>query len=657
MPILFSRRLFAGSIFAAGFLALQIVPSNAANTNLPALTGGRSTLVRYFPAPNFRQVEVKFMGDKVQSTNQQFRAVNADFSAYETNGLLHVQIKSPLCIYDESNPRARKLNSSETLQARSGDGRFQIDGRGFEWQQNEKWLIISNDVRAVIRYTNSAPPLEITSRWLEFDVDTGRAIFHDDVQGDDTLRSFTCKTLTVAGNPDSFKATIGSDAAKRNRLAKPNPSQPFDFIEAEGDLVITGKANPGYAKAQRGSFRQSDQRIDLIGDAAWSMNNYAGSADQMTVWLSNTNIDASGKVQLRLPAATLGAAGGLLNTTNSASRSATNIVTVNAERFNRRGEQLLAEGGVRISDGTNQLTCDRLEGHHDPRHPDAATALATGNVFVGRNDGGVRAERAEYSKAEDQVLFTGNPRFEQGQASGTAGRIVARPSTRTVNAENGVVVYLTFAGNEETFLNVLPGSRTNHLSRPTRTNQIVRVTAQDFSLRDQIALFSGNVTAHQLPQDGAEPRLKCDELEVRLAANRRHAEAVQARGEIVCERGRVGVTNGTSAEVYTRMTSKTLTARTDGATGNLIELVADGGVQLDRSDLVAQGERAVFTQADQLLKLLGQSVIENTQAIYKSSQGLAWHIATEQVVGTYDSIRFKPEALKRVEQSPTLPTP
>ena len=41
---------------------------------------------------------------------------------------------------------------------RAGDGRFQLQGRGFLWQQNQKLLTISNDVRAVIQWTNNAPP-------------------------------------------------------------------------------------------------------------------------------------------------------------------------------------------------------------------------------------------------------------------------------------------------------------------------------------------------------------------------------------------------------------------------------------------------------------------------------------------------------------------
>lgn len=627
---------------------LLFTGSALGQANLPAVAGGRGGITRFHPAPNFRQVDMKLTGDSVTNLNKQIRATNTEFWAYETNGTPLVMLRTPACFLDETDAKARTLSSPEQLTARSGDGKFQIQGRGFLWRHNQKLLIISNDVRALIHWTNNAPPLEITSRWFELDAARGLGIFHDDVHGEDAERIFTCETLTVSGSVDKLKRS-GVTTGPTNRA-------PFDLIEADGGLVITGKSRPGHAKGQRGSFRQTEQRIDLIGDAEWSFGGYSGSADRMTAWLTDTNIDASGKVKLTLPRGALGAAGGLLNATNAPGKSSSTApVTIFADRFTRRGEQLLVDGTVRIADGTNYLTCDRIDGKFTPQSPGSETAVATGNVFVGSDSGGIYSDRADYSKALDQVLFTGNPRFKLGQANGTAGRVVARRATCELIAENGVVATLTFASDRDTFLNVLPDTKTNRVARSGSTNQTVQITAQTFSLQDRVALFTGNVEAHQLPRDSTEPRMRCAELEVRLAANKRHAESIQARHQVICERGLVGVTNGPADTLYTRMESETLTAHIDPATEELVDLAAGGGVRLKRSELTAQGDKAVYTRADQLLKLLGQSVIDSPEAIYTSSQGLTWHIATEQVVGSYDSIRFKPTALKRAEELPTLP--
>lgn len=631
-------------------LLFGIVGDAFAQKDLSGVAGGRGVFSRYHPAPNFRQMEMKLTGDQITGTNKQIRATNTEFWAFETNGATLVNLRTPVCFYDEANVNARTLSSPEKLIARSGDGKFQIEGRGFLWRHNERILIISNDVQAVIHWTNNAPPLVITSRWFEFDAAQGRGIFHNDVHGEDADRIFTCETLTVSGSMDKTKRTVlGSGATNR---------APFDVIEADGGLVITGKSKPGHAKAQRGTFRQADQRVDLVGDAAWNFNGYSGSADRMTVWLNDTNIDAAGKVQLSLPRAGLGAAAGLWSATNATTRATdTNIVTLSADRFTKRGEKLLMEGAVRIKEGTNYLTCDKLEGKQATPQSPEEFATATGNVFVGRDNGGIYSDRAEYSKATCQVVFTGEtpPRFVQGTTSGTAGRVIARPASGEVRAENGVTVDLTFASDSDTFLNVLPDTKTNRFAKTERTNQTVRVTAKTFALQDRLAVFAGNVEAHQLPVNGSEPRMRCGELEVRLTADKRHAESVQARQDVICERGTIGVTNGPAE--YTRMDSETLTANANPTSGELIDLVAGGGVKLQRTALTARGEQAVYTPAQSLLKLMGQSVIDSPEATYTSSQGIGWHIAKEEVVGSFDKVSFKPTALKSLEESQKLSPP
>jgi len=630
-----------GKAWLAGLAVFLLATVNVlAQKSLPGNVTG-ANITRYHPAPNFRQMEFKLTGDEakpVAGTTNQINISNPKFAYFRTNGEPQIFIEAPECIFAEPDPKTRTLHSARELAMRAGDGQSSIRGRGFLWQQQGRTLIISNDVRALIKWTNNEPPLEITSRWFVFDAENNRGVFHDDVRGESTNLVFTCATLAIS-------------ADKTNRNS-------FNLIEADGGLEVIGKIPGQYGRAQRGTYHHSDERIDLTGDAAWSFNGNSGSAERMTVWMSNTNIDASGHVKLSLPSDTLGAASGLLGVTNTPTRSAnTNVVTITADRFTRRGPQLLAENKVRISDGTNLLTCDRLEVKQTTPQSLDQTAHATGHVFVGREGGGIYSDRADYSKATGEVLFTGDtpPRFVQGQTSGTAGRVIARPATSEVLADNGVTVALTFASDSDTFLNVLPGTKTNRVEKAGRTNQTVQVTSRTFALRDRLALFAGNVEAHQLPANGSEPRLRCAELEVRLSADKRHAESLQARRDVICERGTIGLTNGPAE--YTRMDSATLTANLNAASGELIDLVAGGGVKLQRADLTARGEKAVYTNADQLLKLLGQSVIENPEAIYTSSQGLTWHIATEQVVGSYDSIRFKPAALKRAEDLEKLSPP
>ncbi len=621
-----------------------------AQENLPGVVTGYNA-TQYYPAPNFRQMEMKLTGAEarqVPGTTKQFRITKPTFISFLPTGETQVTIETPECTYDETDAKARRVSSAEALAMRTGDGRFSIVGKGFLWRQADKTLIISNDVRALIQWTNNAPPLEITSRWFEFDAERRRGVFHEDVHGENPDMVFTAAQLTVSGSLDKTnRPALGLSGANRGS---------FELIEAEGGLEIIWKTPGRHAKAQRGIYRHAEGRMDLIGSTEWQFDGRAGRADRMTAWTNKENVEASGKVALSLPLNALGAASGLLSTTNAPAKAAgTNLVTLYADRFTKRGDRLWAEGAVRVDDGTNQLTCDRLDGKQaTPKSPDEF-ATATGNVFVGRAGGGIHSDRADYTKADNQVLFTGNPRFVQDQVNGTAGRVIARTLTGEVLAEDDVVVTFPLASGSSTFLDFLPTTPTNRVTQTEQTNQQVRVTARTFRLKEQVALFAGNVQAHQLPADGSEPRLRCGELEVRLAADRRHAESLQARHTVICERGTIGVTNGPAE--YTRMDSETLTARANPATGELVDLTAGGGVCVQQADGEVRGEKAVYTRADQVLKLIGQSVIDRPEAIYTSRQGLAWHIATKRVIGNYDSIRFKEEVLKRADELQKLSPP
>jgi lipopolysaccharide export system protein LptA len=602
--------------------------SSTAQTRSPGFSSSGMTITRYYPAPNFKQMDLKITGDHLiplPDNSKRIRAVNPEFWAYQTSGALLLRLRTPECLWDETDPQARTLSSTGELAVTTGDGRFHIQGRGFLWQHNERLLTISNDVRALVHWTNNAPPLVITSRWFTLDADLGRGTFHQDVRGDDTNLTFTCELLAISGTTNKTAQGVWS----RNDTNRTT----FDLIEADGGLEIIGKQPGQFGRAQRGVYHHADQRVELIGAAAVNFNPYAGSADRMIVWLNSTNIDATGNVKLSLPRGTLGAAGGLLSTTNAASKSAsTNIVTLVANHFQRRDDRLQAEGAVRVNDGTNVLTCDRLEGKQATVRSPEEFAIATGNVFVGRQNGGIHSDRADYSKAHNQVSFTGNPRFVQGEVSGTAGRVIARTLTGEVLAEDDVAVTFPLASRHGSLLNFLPTEGTNRMTNAANPDQKAAITARTLRLQERRGVFAGNVKAHQLPQDGTEPRLRCGELEVRLAADKKHAQSLQARDEVVCERGTIGVTNGPAE--YTRMDCATLTAHANPATGELVQLVADGGVDLRQTLSRAQSVQAVYTHANQVLRLIGSPRIERPDGVYRSDQELVWDNAHQVVRGS-----------------------
>jgi lipopolysaccharide export system protein LptA len=611
-----------------------------AQTGPPGAAKGFN-VTQYHSAPHFRQMEFKLVGAEARQLpgpGRQFQITQPNFQAFQTNGAPLVRIESPECFFDET---ARLLHSPETLAMQSGDGRFRLTGKGFHWRQADQMLVISNEVRALIQWTNDAPPLEITSRWFEFDARTRRGVFHDDVRGENPEQVFTCETLTITGS------------------LNPTNREPLELIEADGGLEITRKVGVGFARAERGTYRPGDERAELTGRAEWKFDDYAGRADRMIAWLNTTNLEARGNVELSLPRHALGAASGLLGQTNATARtSQTNLVTLHAQHFTRRDDRVLAEGAVRITDGTNQFTCDRLEGKQPTPADPTEFAFATGNVFAGRADGGIYSDRADFTRTNHLVAFTGNPRLLQGEIRGTATRVLVNTQTEAVAAEENVAVTFPIPGGSRSLLDFLPDLGTNRVAQTTtQSNQFARITADNFHLRDQRARFTGNVQARQLPADGSEPRLTCGELEIRLTADGKRAESLQARENVVCENGRVGVITGPARATYTRLEAKTLTARTDVTTGELVDLTAAGGVDLVQAESRARGDQMVFTAANQVLRLIGQPSVQRPEGTYSSDRELIWDIAGQKVAGKdykFD-ILLKPETLKQLEESKKLP--
>src|SRR5205823_1543125 len=66
---------------------------------------------------------------------------------FAANGKPEMIIEAPECVYDMVGGVA---NSAGTLQVRTSDGKFHVEGDGFMFRQTNSFLTISNNVRTVI---------------------------------------------------------------------------------------------------------------------------------------------------------------------------------------------------------------------------------------------------------------------------------------------------------------------------------------------------------------------------------------------------------------------------------------------------------------------------------------------------------------------------
>jgi len=598
----------------------------------------------YYPPPHYTNLQYQVFAAHARSLlgDRQLLLTKVKVQSFKVTGELELVIEAPECVYDQNDRTNSTVGSPGPLLVQSGDGRFRIAGEGFVWRVDESRVVISNRVHATLATTNTAGPLEITSRWFEFDEKQRRGVFHDEVRGGDTNFDFTCGRLSVS-------APTNQPGAATNRAA-------FDLIEADGSLDVVGKAGGKQAgrraSARRGVYRHSEEHVELTGDAKWQLDGRSGQSDRVSVRKADESFEAVGHVALQSPRESLGAAGSLLNASNApaASPQDSPMVDLFAERCTFRTNGFIAEGGVRLLYTTNQLSCDRLEARQAPEK----IAVATGHVIVSREGGSIVADRADYTEADGALIFTGDPRWRIDQNSGFAERLTLRTRAGEVFAENKVKVTVPLGPDTGSFLNFFPGEAATN-----STPAVIDVFAQSFLARtnDRLVTFAGGVRVYQSPRTNSDPRLQSDELSLRFSTNARPSiERLEARRNVVFEQGAPGMTNGPAT--YRRMTAHTLAADAEPVTRKLRELAVDGDVKIEAPDIRASGDRGVYTPAADTFKLTGKTVLETPEMIFTESPEIYWSQA-EKKFGAREPyvIKFKgkPDALKRASQSQKLP--
>jgi len=591
-----------------------------------------------YPSPNYKQMQYIVTGVEGRpQPDKTFLLTGLKLRTFKINGDLEMTVDAPECIF---NDKARSAQSAGKLTLESGDGKLRVEGIGFGCQLDNNLLIISNDVKAIIVRPNTnanAAPLVITSRWLEFDAKKRRGIFHDNVRGDDPDFVFNCGTLVVSAG---------------------NTNQSFDLIEARDSFVVTGKAGAKRASADQGIYRSADGSIELTGNATWDLDGRSGRADRVTGSRTNGSILADGKVAMRLPAGAMGAASGLLSSSNKPSQETT-MMDVFADKLHWQsnaitGTIITGTGSVRIVDATNgSFSCDHLEARQPANPSEDETAVATGNVKVSRENGNVFADRADYSKRAGAVVFTGNPRWKEERIEGSAERVTFKTAEREVEADKHVAVRITAATKGGSSLAFFSQSTTN------QTTQAIDITSERLNVTERRALFLGNVNANESPRTDSDRRLRSDMLEVLFNTQSNRLDALTATGNVTFEQGKVGVTNGPA--VYARMTCRSLAAKAD-ASGEPAELVASGNVRLEQPGTEARGDQAIYNRKTDILKLIGNPpVVETPQMTYTGGREVEWDNRRRTAIGTGYKIvpkqGFKPDFLKQTEELQKLPKP
>jgi len=109
----------------------------------------RLTSVEYWPAPNDKQAKLRLDGAEMTPLpDTKFEVKQLTVHAFSEAGKLQAVVEAPECVYA---PLDGVANSSGHLQLKLMDDKIHVEGDGFEWQQNDDTLSISNHVSTVIK--------------------------------------------------------------------------------------------------------------------------------------------------------------------------------------------------------------------------------------------------------------------------------------------------------------------------------------------------------------------------------------------------------------------------------------------------------------------------------------------------------------------------
>jgi hypothetical protein len=109
----------------------------------------------YFDPPNHLQKRAIVTGSEAESEGMNLvRLKKVHIESFQVTGEPEAVLDADEALYDRA---AQTVSSAGRIQARTADGRFSVSGVGFSMTLTNKSLMISNNVRTVIRGLGSTP--------------------------------------------------------------------------------------------------------------------------------------------------------------------------------------------------------------------------------------------------------------------------------------------------------------------------------------------------------------------------------------------------------------------------------------------------------------------------------------------------------------------
>jgi lipopolysaccharide transport protein LptA len=597
-----------------------------------------------------------FHGETAQNiSNEELQVTGARLEIFTDDGRTNLIVGAPECVY---NTRTRVVSSPAHLSVSTGEGRFSIEGKGFEWRPAEAHLVISNEVHAVIHKQQMDPTTLATqaeavamlsSNQLvhiyssQFQFHTNIAVFRQNVRVDDPQGKLTCERLTATFT---------------------EPDRRIETVLAEENVVIgTGEIR---ATSERGTYQLAKNVVELSGNPTWAIDRpkSEGRAEEIIIDRVAKDFRASRNVRMTLPPGSIGRGGFLLpdiSRTPVAAPVKSDPVQVSADDFHFKPDAVetnfnttVFRGNVQINNGQGKLTCGRMtiRSYAEGGRAERVTAE---DGFVAEQEGNrVNGQRAVYEEAKATVEITGNPTWKLEDQDGSAEVLVLDVEKRAYQARGKVQMRMP-AGTIGRTAWLLPETKgATNVTIPEakatelRPNGPVEFSSDEFEFKraseaggPDLATYRGNVVV----SDPDRMKLSCGLLTGAIVAGTNQVQSILAERNVeirILNPQGDRIARGDKA-VYTAGREQVVLSGQQGA-----EIVLADAEGLTR----AQGREIIYERGADLLQLVGDPQLTTAGGeVTGDTVILDRPRTTLKATGNW-KMKLKPDALEKAVTTP-----
>ncbi len=549
------------------------------------------------------------------------------FESYAEDGRTNLTVRSARCL---CQVREERLSSPEKLELRSRDGMLSIEGTGFGWEEKGGLTISNaveavvrksalresgaGGAAVAVGDTRSREELRVWSERLRYR--EGVARFEGNVRVTDAQGQMRCQQLVMRLNmPD--QAVVGE--TPEGLSGRLEVIEAIEGVEIEvGDLVAT---------AERAIYHAPEERLELLGKPAWRSGSREGQAERMTIHRLRRELLAERDVVVRLPTDGVVEGGEFLPAGVGPAADPTKPperieisseqfglrpaedrpgvqearfqeqVVVQAERGNLRCQSLTI-WSVAAGAGREVVTGGTGAGRENEFRP--LSAVAEGAVRIEQGTNRVECVRAEYTAETRQVELTGGVDWALGGREGRSDGLRLDAGRRASLARGNVRMRMpagSFAPAALLMRGGLEGRTGGGRAVAAKEPVPVGISCGEFEYvaspgkgEPATVSFRGGVEVRNPP----EMSLTCDRLDAWMEAVSNRVDRLVAEREVVFrvkEAGAERTARGDRA-VYEAGASQLRLTGTNGV--ELVSVDASGAGRVTGRSVVYDGERDVL---------------------------------------------------------------